>query len=145
MERLADISMFESLGNWDMPRSEMSMFNDGAAVSKLSGAFQSAVVGNMSPKSKNTPPFRGFSFSVYVDEEQHGGRTEPMHVHVYTPEGKAKFWLEYNGQAVVELAENNGIPAPIVSDIKKHIKKNRNGFVKDWQDEQARQQLLRED
>ena len=95
---------------------------------------------NMSPQTKNKPPFRGFRFYTYTNEKGHGGVVEPKHVHVHTPNGKAKFWIEAGAtNDQVTLAENKGIPGPILRDIHRHIKDNRDGFIKDWNDEQQRQ------
>ena len=53
-----------------------------------------------------------FRFHFYSDE----GR-EPAHVHVRTPEGECKFWLEPN----VGLAGNRGVPAPDLRRIEKLV------------------------
>jgi hypothetical protein len=52
-----------------------------------------------------------FRFHFYSDE---GG--EPPHIHVATPEGECKFWLE-----PVRLARNKGVPAVIVREIEKLV------------------------
>jgi hypothetical protein len=41
---------------------------------------------------------------------------EPPHVHVATPEGECKFWLE-----PVRLARNKGVPPVLVREIEKLI------------------------
>ena len=52
--------------------------------------------GTMSPTIFREGPFRFYFFS----------REEPrMHVHVYSPDGEAKFWLE----PTIELAQNFGM------------------------------------
>ena len=52
-----------------------------------------------------------FRFHFYSDE---GG--EPPHIHVATPEGECKFWLE-----PVRLARNKGVPPVLVREIEKLI------------------------
>jgi len=74
MEKLADISMFESLGSEDMPRSEMSMFNSGA-VARLSEIFQDAIVDSMSPnfsKPKSKMTGKQYKFSLRKNPEGKG-------------------------------------------------------------------------
>ena len=53
-----------------------------------------------------------FRFHFYSDE----GR-EPAHVHVRTPDGECKFWLEPS----VGLARNNGVPAHELRRIEKLV------------------------
>ena len=53
-----------------------------------------------------------FRFHFYSDE----GR-EPAHVHVRTPDGECKFWLEPS----VGLARNNGVPAHDLRRIEKLV------------------------
>ena len=42
-----------------------------------------------------------FRFHFYSDERQ-----EPAHIHVRTPDGECKFWLE----PTIRLANNRGVP-----------------------------------
>ena len=57
-------------------------------------------------------------------------REEPrMHVHVYTPNGEAKFWLEPN----VELAINKGLKASELKVAATLIKKNQNEIEQAWE------------
>ena len=44
------------------------------------------------------------------------------HVHVLTPDGEAKFWID----PAVELAMNKGIPAREIADIKRQIEERTN-------------------
>ena len=53
-----------------------------------------------------------FRFHFYSDE----GR-EPAHVHVRTPDGECKFWLEPS----VGLASNKGVPAHELRRIEKLV------------------------
>jgi len=52
-----------------------------------------------------------------------------MHVHVYTPNGEAKFWLEPN----VELAINKGLKASELKVAATLIKKNQNEIEQAWE------------
>ena len=56
-------------------------------------------------------------------------REEPrMHVHVGSPDGEAKFWLEPS----VELAENHGIAAHEITTIMKIIERRANEIAAAW-------------
>jgi len=52
-----------------------------------------------------------FRFHFYSNEGD-----EPAHIHVRSPEGECKFWLE-----PVELARNNGIAAHDLRQIERHV------------------------
>lgn len=52
-----------------------------------------------------------FRFHFYSDE----GR-EPPHIHVATPTGECKFWLE-----PIRLARNKGVPPHVVRQIEKLV------------------------
>ncbi len=52
-----------------------------------------------------------FRFHFYSDE-----RNEPPHIHVETPEGECKFWLD-----PICLARNKGVPPRIIRDIEKLV------------------------
>lgn len=52
-----------------------------------------------------------FRFHFYSDE-----RNEPPHIHVATPDGECKFWLD-----PIKLARNKGVRPHIVRDIEKLI------------------------
>ena len=56
-----------------------------------------------------------FRFHFYSNEAG-----EPPHVHVRSPQGECKFWL-----APVQLARNQGIPAPDLREIERHVFENR--------------------
>jgi hypothetical protein len=60
---------------------------------------------------------RGFRFYFFSREEPR------MHVHVYRPEGEAKFWIEPK----IELAENYGLTV-------RHLKVAR-GLIMEHEDE----------
>ena len=52
-----------------------------------------------------------------------------MHVHVYTPDGEAKFWLEPE----VLLAVNHGLNQRKLKEIQRIVEKHQNEFIKAWQ------------
>lgn len=52
-----------------------------------------------------------FRFHFYSDEGN-----EPSHIHVETPEGECKFWLE-----PVRLARNKGVPPIYIRSIEKLV------------------------
>ena len=56
-----------------------------------------------------------FRFHFYSNEGD-----EPAHIHVRSPEGECKFWLE-----PVELARNNGIAAHDLRQIERHVFEHR--------------------
>jgi len=55
-----------------------------------------------------------FRFHFYSDE-----RNEPPHIHVATPDGESKFWLE-----PIRLARNNGVAPHVVRVIEKLVYEN---------------------
>ncbi|MCL2639869.1 MAG: DUF4160 domain-containing protein [Phycisphaerales bacterium] len=56
-----------------------------------------------------------YRFHFYSNE-----RGEPPHVHVRSPDGECKFWLD-----PVLLARNNGIAAHELRAIERHVFENR--------------------
>ncbi|GLI38124.1 DUF4160 domain-containing protein [Geobacter hydrogenophilus] len=52
-----------------------------------------------------------FRFHFYSDE-----RNEPPHIHVETPEGECKFWLD-----PIVLARNKGVPPLVVRAIERLV------------------------
>ena len=52
-----------------------------------------------------------YRFHFYSDELK-----EPSHIHVETPEGECKFWLE-----PIRLARNNGISPRVLREIEKLV------------------------
>jgi hypothetical protein len=56
-----------------------------------------------------------YRFHFYSDESG-----EPPHIHVRSPEGECKFWLETIG-----LAHNRGIAAPNLREIERLVFENR--------------------
>ena len=53
-----------------------------------------------------------YRFHFYSDE-----RREPAHVHIRTPDGECKFWLDPN----IGLASNRGVPPHEIRKIEKLI------------------------
>ena len=56
-----------------------------------------------------------FRFHFYSDEMD-----EPAHIHVRTPEGECKFWIE----PVIALAHNRGVRGHDLREIERHIYEN---------------------
>jgi len=59
-----------------------------------------------------------FRFHFYSDEGN-----EPPHIHISTPDGECKFWLD-----IVQLARNKGVAAHVLRDIEKMVYKHRTLF-----------------
>lgn len=59
-----------------------------------------------------------FRFHFYSDE-----RNEPAHVHVATPDGECKFWLE-----PVRLARNKRVAPHVVREIEKLVFRHRDSL-----------------
>jgi hypothetical protein len=55
-----------------------------------------------------------FRFHFYSDE-----RNEPPHIHIDTPDGECKFWLE-----PIKLARNRNVKPHIVREIEKLVFEN---------------------
>jgi hypothetical protein len=51
-----------------------------------------------------------------------------MHVHVTSPEGEAKFWLE----PIVALERNNGLSPRALKELQKIIEEKRNEVIHSW-------------
>ena len=51
-----------------------------------------------------------------------------MHVHVYSPEGEAKFWLE----PFIALAESHKLNAKQLKKIQKIVEERKNEIEKSW-------------
>ena len=52
-----------------------------------------------------------------------------MHVHVISPGGEAKFWLEPK----IELAVNQGLGATELNELKKIVEERQNEIRDSWQ------------
>ena len=66
--------------------------------------------------------FRNYRFFFFSREEPR------VHVHVYTPEGEAKFWLEPE----IELARNYGLTAVDLRIVKELIKEHEDEIKTAW-------------
>lgn len=62
-------------------------------------------------------------FHFYSDEGN-----EPPHIHIETPDGECKFWLD-----PIKLARNKGVPAPMLRNIEKLVFDNIE-FIKEKYD-----------
>jgi hypothetical protein len=51
-----------------------------------------------------------------------------MHVHVFSPDGEAKFWLEPN----VELAENRGLAGHELARLARIVERRRDEIAAAW-------------
>ncbi|MBM4272618.1 MAG: DUF4160 domain-containing protein [Deltaproteobacteria bacterium] len=60
------------------------------------------------PTVLRTGPYR---FHFYSDEGK-----EPPHIHIETPDGECKFWLD-----PIRLARNKGVPPSILRQIEKLV------------------------
>ncbi|MCU1230541.1 MAG: hypothetical protein JWO97_3425 [Acidobacteria bacterium] len=73
----------------------------------------------VSPTIFRAGPYRFYFFS----------REEPrMHVHVTSADGEAKFWME----PTIEMAENHGIPARSVGDVRRLIETHEQDIRDAW-------------
>jgi hypothetical protein len=67
--------------------------------------------------------YRKYRFFFFSREEQR------MHVHIYTPQGEAKYWLEPK----IELAVNQGLKEKDLKIIEEKIKEHENEIRRRWQ------------
>jgi hypothetical protein len=51
-----------------------------------------------------------------------------MHIHVETPDGEAKFWLE----PLVALAEYHHLKPAVLREIEQIVKEHQEKFIDDW-------------
>jgi hypothetical protein len=73
----------------------------------------------MSPTILRVGAFRFFFFS----------REESRpHVHVHSPDGEAKFWLE----PMVTCAISHGLPENVLAEAKTIVEQNQEAFVEAW-------------
>jgi len=73
----------------------------------------------MSPTILRVGPYRFFFFSR---EETRA------HVHVHSPDGEAKFWLE----PAVEPAVNRGLPEGAFAEARRLVEENQEVFREAW-------------
>jgi hypothetical protein len=65
---------------------------------------------------------KNYRFFFFSREEKR------MHVHVSSPEGEAKFWLE----PIVTLAQNYGMKVKQLKEVQKVIEARNNAITKAW-------------
>lgn len=65
---------------------------------------------------------RGFRFYFFSREE------ERMHVHVHSPDGEAKYWLEPK----IELARNYGLSDQQLAKIQLIVMEHENELINAW-------------
>lgn len=66
--------------------------------------------------------YKNYRFFFFSREESR------IHVHVTSPDGEAKFWLE----PIVSLADFYGLNSKQLNDVKKIVEKNQNEIKKAW-------------
>lgn len=62
---------------------------------------------------------QAYRFHFYSDEGD-----EPPHIHIETPDGECKFWLE-----PVRLARNKGVPAVTVRKLERLVFEHHNFLI----------------
>ena len=67
--------------------------------------------------------YRSYRFYFFSREESR------MHVHVISPDGEAKFWLEPK----IELAVNKGLGATELNELKQIVEERQNEIRDSWQ------------
>jgi hypothetical protein len=70
---------------------------------------------------------QGFRFFFYSNE---GSPRKPMHVHVRSGEGEAKFWLHPR----VLLADSDGLSAGVLRELAEVVEKNAVTIERAWND-----------
>ena len=66
--------------------------------------------------------YRNARFYFFVREEPR------MHIHVQTPDGEAKFWME----PTIELAESIKLKPKELNKLKKIIEEHQEKIINDW-------------
>lgn len=66
--------------------------------------------------------YRNYRFYFFSREEPR------IHVHVISPDGEAKFWLE----PVIELALNKGLTSTELNELRKIIEERQNEIRDSW-------------
>ncbi len=69
--------------------------------------------------------YKGYRFFFYSNE---GNPREPVHVHVRSNDGEAKFWLN----TVVHLADSSGFDARILRELTEVVEQNRAMIERTW-------------
>ena len=66
--------------------------------------------------------YRNYRFFFFSREEKR------IHIHVFSPDGEAKIWIEPN----IELAVNKGLKNTEINDILKVVKERENEIRESW-------------
>lgn len=66
--------------------------------------------------------YKSYRFFFFSREEKR------KHVHVISPDGEARFWLE----PIVALAENHGLNARQLKELQKVVERERNEINSAW-------------
>lgn len=66
--------------------------------------------------------YRSYRFFFFSREE------DRMHVHVTSPDGEAKFWLE----PIVSLSQNYGLSPKKLKEVQKIVEGHKDEIVRDW-------------
>lgn len=67
--------------------------------------------------------YRNYRFFFFSREEPR------LHVHVFSPDGEAKFWLEPQ----IELALNKGLETVELNELKRVIEEHQDEIRRHWQ------------
>lgn len=68
--------------------------------------------------------YKSYRFFFFSREE------ERSHIHVSSPDGEAKFWLE----PIVSLAENYGLLPKQLKELQEIVEEKRDEIKKSWQE-----------
>jgi hypothetical protein len=111
-------------GNWQY--SNRGRWPQGVAYSTAFGsmiyASSNLTLANGQLLSPTVFRKQGFRFSFFSNEEPR------MHVHVYSGDGDAKFWLE----PTIELAQNKGLRPNQITKALQLIRENENEIRSRW-------------
>lgn len=66
--------------------------------------------------------YRNYRFFFFSREESR------MHIHVYSPSGEAKFWIEPE----IELAVSKGLNSRELKEVETQIKEKENEIREEW-------------
>jgi hypothetical protein len=75
-----------------------------------------------SPVSPTVFRYKNYRFFFFSREESR------MHVHVYSPEGQAKFWLE----PIVALEHHQGLSSRALRELQEFIEERHNEIIHAW-------------
>jgi hypothetical protein len=67
--------------------------------------------------------YKNFRFFFFSREEKR------IHVHVTSPDGEAKFWIE----PIVALCHNYGLPPRALRELQKVVERRRDEIVHAWE------------